>query len=158
MKRSRKVVSIKARSGGMTAECAWMVCRAGEGVSVGVSVGGDPLVGTPPAAALALLEHDPATAAAGLWGEPGTRFEEDGADVLLAGRFTKPLIAHVAGRFVEDSPAGAVFGHAAALIAADTGRPSAKIECLRAAGAHVAERLDDLGDLLRVALGRVPLS
>ncbi|MCC6628732.1 MAG: CoA-binding protein [Chloroflexi bacterium] len=146
-------VAVVSRSGGMTAECAWMVRRAGEGVSIAISVGGDPLVGTPPAAALALLERDPATAAAVLWGEPGTRFEEDVADLLLAGGFTRPLIVHIAGRFVEDFPAGAVFGHAAALIAGEAGRPSAKIGRLRAAGAHIAERLDDLGAQLRAVLG-----
>ena len=64
-------VAIVSRSGGMTAECAWMVRRAGEGVSLAVSVGGDPLIGTRPAAILAALERDSATAAAVLWGEPG---------------------------------------------------------------------------------------
>jgi succinyl-CoA synthetase alpha subunit len=145
-------VAVVSRSGGMTAECAWMVRRAGEGVSVAISVGGDPLVGTRPAEALARLEHDPATAAAVLWGEPGTAFEEEVADLLAAGGFTRPLIAHVAGRFVEELPAGAVFGHAAALVEGGQGRPSAKVERLRAAGALVADRLDDLGSLLHQVL------
>ena len=75
------------------------------------------------------------------------------AALLASGGFPKPLIAHVAGRFVEQQPAGTVFGHAAALVGADHGRPSDKAERLRAAGALVAERLDDLGPLLHRALG-----
>jgi succinyl-CoA synthetase alpha subunit len=145
-------VAVVSRSGGMTAECAWMVRRAGEGVSLAVSVGGDPLIGTRPAEILAELERDPATAAAVLWGEPGATYEEEVADLLLAGGFSKPLIAHVAGRFIEALPAGAVFGHAAALVQDEAGRPSAKAARLRAAGALVADRLDDLGGLLRGAL------
>jgi succinyl-CoA synthetase alpha subunit len=146
-------VAIISRSGGMTAECAWMVRRAGEGVSLAVSVGGDPLVGMRPAEVLARLASDRATAAAVLWGEPGTAYEEEVADLLAGGGFPKPLIAHVAGRFVEEQPAGTVFGHAAALVQAGQGAPSAKAERLRAAGALVADRLDDLGTLLRQALG-----
>jgi succinyl-CoA synthetase alpha subunit len=145
-------VAVVSRSGGMTAECGWMVRRAGEGVSLAVSVGGDPLIGTRPAELLAALERDPATAAAVLWGEPGATYEEEVADLLLAGGFTKPLIAHVAGRFIKDLPAGAVFGHAAALVQGEAGRLSAKTARLRAAGALVADRLDDLGGLLRGAL------
>jgi succinyl-CoA synthetase alpha subunit len=145
-------VAVVSRSGGMTSECAWMVRRAGEGVSLAVSVGGDPLLGTPPAEVLARLEADPATAAAVLWGEPGTTFEEEVADLLAAGGFTKPLIAHVAGRFVEEQPEETVFGHAAALVRSGRGHPAGKIARLRAAGALVADRLDDLGRLLQQAL------
>jgi succinyl-CoA synthetase alpha subunit len=133
-------VAVVSRSGGMTAECAWMVRRAGEGVSLAVSVGGDPLLGARPAEVLARLADDPATAAAVLWGEPGTGFEEEVADLLLAGGFAKPLVAHIAGRFVESFPAGAVFGHAAALVQGDQGRPSVKADLLRAAGASVPGR------------------
>jgi succinyl-CoA synthetase alpha subunit len=145
-------VAVVSRSGGMTAECAWLLRRAGEGVSLALSLGGDAVVGTRPAAALAQLEADPATAAAVLWGEPGTSFEEEVADLVRAGGFTKPLIAHVAGRFVEEQPAGTVFGHAAALVGAERGRPGEKIARLRAAGALVVERLDELGAAVRQAL------
>jgi succinyl-CoA synthetase alpha subunit len=145
-------VAILSRSGGMTTECAWMVSRAGLGVSIAVSVGGDPCIGTPPATLLAQLEHDPTTRAVVLWGEPGTRYEQQVADLVQAGGFTKPIVAHVAGHFVEDAPPGAVFGHAAALIDGDSSRPSVKVARLRAAGIHIAERLDDLGPLLHAAL------
>lgn len=145
-------VAVISRSGGMTAECAWMASRSGAGVSIAVSVGGDALIGTPPARLLARLEHDPATAAALLWAEPGTQFEEAVADLLEAGGFTKPLIAHVAGRFVEQQPAGTVFGHAAALIRGTQGRPSDKAERLKAAGALVSTDLADLDRLLTMAL------
>ena len=145
-------VGILSRSGGMTAECAWMVKRAGLGVSTAVSIGGDPLVGFPPAELLEEFEADPETEAVLLWGEPGTTHEEEVAARLAQGRFTKPLIAYVGGAFVDEMPEGTVFGHAAAFIHQGRGKVSHKRAALRAAGAHVAETFDEVIPLLREAL------
>ena len=51
-----------------------------------------------------------------MWGEPGTGYEENVADFVMNKGFTKPLIAYIAGRFVEEMPEGTVFGHAASII------------------------------------------
>jgi len=138
-----------SRSGGMTAECSWMVKKAGFGVSTSVSLGGDPLIGSPPKTILALFEKDPKTKAVVLWGEPGTSYEEDVADFMQEGGFTKPLIAYVAGRFVEDMSEGTVFGHAASIIEGGRGKPSLKSAYLREAGAHVANRFNEVIELLQ---------
>jgi len=148
-------VGVISRSGGMTAECSWMVKRAGFGVSTSVSIGGDPLIGSPPRDILNLFEKDAKTKAVVLWGEPGTRYEEDVADFVKKGGFTKPLIAHIAGRFVENMPEGTVFGHAASMIEGDSGKPSKKIEKLDDAGCYVAEKFNDIiGILQRVLPGK----
>jgi succinyl-CoA synthetase alpha subunit len=146
-------VGVISRSGGMTAECSWMVKRAGYGISTSVSIGGDPLIGAPPKAILQLFEKDPATKAVVLWGEPGTRYEEDVADFVKDGGFTKPVIAYSAGRFVEEMPEGTVFGHAASIIEGEVGRPSAKMARLREAGCHVADRFNDIIPILQEVLG-----
>ncbi|HBR10017.1 CoA-binding protein [Candidatus Bipolaricaulota bacterium] len=146
-------IGVISRSGGMTAECSWMVKRAGYGVSTSVSIGGDALIGTPPQALLPLFEEDEETEAVLLFSEPGTNFEEEVADSLEQRKFTKPLIAYVAGSFTEDMPEGTVFGHAAAIIERDVGRPSTKIERLAKAGAYVAEQFDDIIGLLRRVIG-----
>ncbi len=145
-------VGIISRSGGMAAECAWMVKRAGYGISTSVSVGGDALIGTTPAEALALFQLDGGTEAVVMWSEPGTAHEEDVADFLRAGGFTKPLLVYVAGRFMEGLPEGTVFGHAASIIQGDKGRPSVKMARLRGAGAQVAETFGDLVPMLQTAL------
>ena len=137
----------------MTAECSWMVKRAGYGVSTSVSIGGDPLIGSPPKEILKLFENDPKTAAVVLWGEPGTHYEESVAEFIQDGGFTKPLIAYVAGKFVEDMPEGTVFGHAASIIQGESGRPSLKIKKLKAAGVHVAEFFNDIVPILKDVLG-----
>ena len=90
----------------MTSEIGLMTRRVGLGVSTAISVGGDALIGTPPATLLPLFERDDETAGVVLFGEPGTRFEEEVAKVVHDRRYTKPLIAMVAGRFTETLPEG----------------------------------------------------
>ena len=138
----------------MTAECSWMVKRAGFGVSTSVSIGGDPLIGSPPKMILSLFEKDPKTKAVVLWGEPGTNYEEDVANFIKDGGFTKPLIAYIAGKFVEDMPEGTVFGHAASIIEGGMGKPSTKIAKLRDAGCYVAENFNDIIQILPQAMGK----
>lgn len=146
-------VGVISRSGGMTAETSWMVKKAGYGVSTSVSIGGDALIGSPPTTLLALFHNDEETKAVVLISEPGTSFEEDVADYVAAGHFTKPLICYIGGRFTEELPEGTVFGHAAAIIQGNSGRPSNKIRRLSEAGALVAENYDDIIIFLQKVLG-----
>jgi succinyl-CoA synthetase alpha subunit len=142
-------VGVISRSGGMTAECSWMVKKAGFGVSTSVSIGGDPIIGSPPKKILEMFERDEKTKAVVMWGEPGTSYEEEVADFIKDGGFTKPLIAYIAGRFVEGMPEGTVFGHAASIIEGNLGRPSNKMARLRDAGCHVADNFNDIITILR---------
>lgn len=146
-------VGVISRSGGMTAECSWMVKRAGFGVSTAVSIGGDPLIGSPPRDILARFEKDPKTKAVVEWGEPGTNYEEDVAEFIKQRGFTKPLIVYVAGKFVETMPEGTVFGHAASIIEGGAGKPSAKMAKLREAGAYAATNFNDIMSLLQKVMG-----
>jgi len=141
-------IGIISRSGGMTAELALMVKRAGFGVSTAVSVGGDACIGMPPAALLPQFMADPETTAIVLFGEPGTQFEEDVAAWYATVRPPKPVFALIAGRFTEQLPEGTPFGHAAAVIRAAQGRPSAKIAALRAVGVWAGDQLAELTEFL----------
>ena len=145
-------VGVISRSGGMTAECAWMVKKAGFGVSTCVSIGGDAFIGSPPKKILGMFEDDPVTKAVVMWGEPGTRYEQDVAEFVKNKGFTKPLIAYIAGRFVEEMPEGTVFGHAASIIEGDSGKPSIKMAHLRDAGCHVVENFNDIIPTLQNAM------
>jgi succinyl-CoA synthetase alpha subunit len=145
-------IGIISRSGGMTAELGLQLRLSGLGVSTAISVGGDAMLGLPPACALRLFENDPDTDAVLLFGEPGTTHEEEVANAIGTGSVRKPLVAYIAGMFTESMPRGTMFGHAGAIIEGDAGRPSAKVARLRQAGAYVAERLDDLVPLLRATL------
>ena len=145
-------VGIISRSGGMTAECAWMVKQAGFGVTTCVSIGGDAFIGSSPKKILGMFEDDPITKAVVMWGEPGTRYEEDVAEFVNNKGFTKPLIVYIAGRFVEKMPEGTVFGHAASIIEGDSGKPSIKMARLGDAGCHVIENFNDIIPILQNAM------
>jgi len=145
-------IGVISRSGGMTAECAWMVKRAGFGVTTCVSIGGDAFIGSPPKKILGMFEDDPKTKAVVLWGEPGTRYEEDVADFVKEGGFTKPLIAYIGGKFVEEMPEGTVFGHAASIIEGGVGKPSNKMTTLRDAGCYVPENFNDIINCVQIVM------
>jgi succinyl-CoA synthetase alpha subunit len=153
----RGPVGLMSKSGGMGAELCWMLTRAGIGQSTYVSTGAEPMSGTSFRDLLELFQADPETEAVVMWGEAGAPYEEEAADFVAGGGFTKPLFAVIAGRFTESLP-GVRFGHGGTLIEGGAGLPSAKIRALEAAGVTVVERLSDLPRLIAplIGAGRAP--
>jgi succinyl-CoA synthetase alpha subunit len=84
-------------------------------------------------------------------GELGGTMEEEVAEEIRAGRFTKPLVAFMGGR---TAPAGKKMGHAGAIVTGGTGTVAEKAKALEAAGAAVAARPRQVGELLQDRLGR----
>jgi succinyl-CoA synthetase alpha subunit len=145
-------VGLISRSGGLSAEVGLQLRRAGLGVSTVVSVGGDAMIGTPPAELYRLFLDDPDTGTVVYVGEPGTLLEEALAAELVSRADAKPLVAVVPGAFMEEFPSGTVFGHAGAVIEGGVGSPSDKKRLLASAGALVAERFDDIVPLVKEAI------
>lgn len=137
-------IGIISRSGGMTGECAWLMSRVGLGVSTAISVGGDPIIGLSPADALRMFEEDEGTDAVFLWGEPGTPYEEEAAALVASGGFTKPLVAFLAGYFIDSLPSGTVFGHTAAIVEDGKGLVATKRAALQDAGVVVVDTLNGI--------------
>lgn len=142
-------VGVMSRSGGQTSTVVWGLAQKGIGVSTAVHVGAEPVLGSTFAELLPLFEQDDATRAVVLFGEIGTVAEEEAAEVMRAGRFTKPLVAYIAGR---NLPAGMRFSHASAIIERGRGTAESKIKALEAAGAHVVERPAEIAAVLREKL------
>lgn len=148
-------IGVISRSGGMTAETSWMIKKAGYGVSTSIGIGGDSLIGTTIRDLLELFEKDEETRAVVTFSEPGTIFEEEAAQLIQDGGYTKPLISYIAGRFTESLPEGTVFGHAGAMITGQQGRPSTKMTKLREVGVHVLDHYDDMITVLKQVMGGV---
>lgn len=134
-------VGIISRSGGQTTTLAWAVKQAGLGISTAVHVGSEPVVGTSPAELLRMFEMDEDTHAVALFGEIGTVAEEEAAEVILMGEYTKPLFAFIAGAGVRP---GMRFSHASAIIEGGRGTAESKIDALRSAGALAFDHPEDL--------------
>lgn len=134
----RGKIGIVSKSGGMTSETAWVLKQAGFGVSTAVAIGGDVIAGTTYRDALEMFEEDDETDAVVMYGELGGTYEEQAAELLENGGFTKPLVAFIAGKFTEDLPSKR-YGHAGAIIRGDRGKPSEKERKLKDVGAHVVD-------------------
>jgi succinyl-CoA synthetase alpha subunit len=145
-------VAIASRSGGMTTEIANLLTTHGIGQSTCISIGGDPVVGSNFLDLVPLFDRDPETKAIVLFCEPGGVIEETLSERLLSEPIETPIVAFVAGRFVDHMP-GVRFGHASAIVEGTRGSTAGKIEHFQRAGIRVAESLNDMVSILKAFLG-----
>ncbi|MBW1690280.1 MAG: CoA-binding protein [Deltaproteobacteria bacterium] len=144
-------VGIASRSGGMTTEVANLLTTHGIGQSTCISMGGDPVVGSNFLDLVPLFDKDPDTKAIVLFCEPGGVIEERLSDVVLSEEIRTPIVAFVAGRFVDTMP-GVRFGHAATIVEGTRGTAAGKVERFQRAGIHVAEGFNDIVSILETLL------
>ncbi len=143
-------VGITSRSGGVTTSMAYYITQAGFGLSTMVHVGGDSVIGMTHADVLGQFQMDRHTEVVVMFGEIGTSQEEDAADLIESGGFTKPLIAYIGGKAAKE---GMRFSHAGAIIEGNTGTHAGKVKRLQEAGAIIAESYTDIPALVAEVLG-----
>ena len=114
-----------------------------------VNLGSEPVLGTTFAELLPLFQADDETDAVVYFGEIGTVMEEEAAEIIKSGGYTKPLVAYIAGKGL---PAGLRFSHASAIVEGGRGTAEGKIKVLREVGAHVVDRPEDIGPTLQHVL------
>jgi len=136
-------VGIISRSGGMSSSTAYYLGQAGVRISSIVHIGGDAVLGLRIPEVAMMFEADPATDAMVLFGEIGGTQEEELADLIAAGKITKPIAAYIGGKAAT---AGTRFSHAGAIIEGNKGTHAGKVAALRAAGATVVEAFGELPD------------
>jgi succinyl-CoA synthetase alpha subunit len=141
-------VGIASRSGGMTTEIANLLTTNGIGQSTCVAIGGDAMVGTNFLELIPLFDRDPDTEAVVLFCEPGGVIEEHLADMVIQNKIKLPIIAFLAGQFVDQMP-GVRFGHAATIVEGDRGSTRSKRAAFERAGIHVAEKFSDIVTILK---------
>ena len=140
-------VGVISRSGTLVYEAVDQLTKAGIGQSGSIGVGGDPIIGTSQAQALALLENDPNTAAIVLIGEIGGTAEQEAAEYIKT--MSKPVVAFIAG---ATAPPGRRMGHAGAIIAGAAGTAEAKQQALLDAGATVVKNPGEIGSQMLTVL------
>jgi succinyl-CoA synthetase alpha subunit len=144
-------VGVMSRSGGMTTEICNTLTAAGLGQSTAISIGGDAIIGQSYAELMPLFEADPQTRAIAIYSEPGGRMEADLARWANANESRLPVVAFMAGRFMDAMP-GMRFGHAGTIVEGRADTASEKIERLNEAGIAVAERIEDMPALIEQQL------
>jgi succinyl-CoA synthetase alpha subunit len=147
-------IGIMSRSGGMTTEIASTLTAAGLGQSTCVSIGGDAIVGTTYAELMPLFEADPQTEAIAIYSEPGGRMEAELAEWVRENDSRLPIVAFMAGRFMDEMK-GMRFGHAGTIVEGKEDTTAEKIARMEAAGISVAERIEEIPELIRQRLGGI---
>lgn len=138
-------VGLVSRSGTLTYEIAAGLSKKQLGQSTCLGLGGDPITGLNFIDALNMFEKDPQTKGVVLIGEIGGNLEELAAQHIAARKYSKPVVAFIAGR---SAPPGKRMGHAGAIVMGKAGTAENKIEAFRKAGVEVAEKPGDVAEML----------
>ena len=126
---------------------------AGLGQSTAVSIGGDAIIGSTYAELMQLFEADEETKGIVIYTEPGGRMEAELARWVTAqrgdgaGARDLPIVAFMAGRFMDEMP-GMSFGHAGTIVEGREDTAAEKIARLADAGIAVAERIEDIPEMI----------
>ncbi len=148
------VVGVMSRSGGMTTEISSSLTAAGLGVSTAVSIGGDAIIGSTYAELMPYFEADEETKAIVIYSEPGGRMEAQLADWQAENNSRLPIVAFMAGKFMDDeSMKGMTFGHAGTIVEGKEDSATEKIKRLESAGITVVERIDQIPDAVKERIG-----
>jgi succinyl-CoA synthetase alpha subunit len=151
----RGSVGVMSRSGGMTTEISSTLTAAGLGVSTAISIGGDPIIGSTYAELMPLFEDDEQTEAIVIYTEPGGRMEAQLSEWRTANNSRLPIVAFMAGRFMDDEEMkGMSFGHAGTIVEGKEDTATEKIARLEEAGIPVVERIDEIPDAVKKKLSK----
>jgi succinyl-CoA synthetase alpha subunit len=140
-------IGVISRSGGMTTEMSSTLSAAGLGQSTAVSIGGDAIIGSTYAELMPLFEADEQTKGIVIYTEPGGRMEAELAGWVTEHRSRLPIVAFMAGRFMDEMP-GMSFGHAGTIVEGKEDTAGEKIARLAQAGITVAERIEDIPQMI----------
>lgn len=138
-------IGVISRSGTLTYEVVYSLTTATYGQSTCIGIGGDPIIGTNFNELLAMFEADAGTDGVVLIGEIGGEDEERAAQ-FIDEEMNKPVVAFISGR---TAPPGKRMGHAGAIVSGNRGTAEAKLKALGEVGVPVADRPDQIPQLLR---------
>ena len=144
-------IGVISRSGGMTTEMSSTLSAAGLGQSTAVSIGGDAIIGSSYAELMPLFEADEQTQGIVIYTEPGGRMEAELARWVTEHESRLPIVAFMAGRFMDEMP-GMSFGHAGTIVEGIQDTASEKIALLAQAGITVAERIEDIPEMIKAKI------
>ena len=135
-------VAVVSTSGGMTNELIRAVVGADRRVSFAVALGGDRFPALSLKETFMLAEKDVHTDAVVYFGELGGSDEYEIIDLIEQKKYTKPLVAYIAGVIDESFPQHVQFGHAKALVQNKDESARAKRIALRNAGVTTSDTFD----------------
>ncbi len=146
-------IGIISRSNGIVTELSTLLAAEGLGVSTIVTLGTERILFSSFVDILPLFAEDEETRGVLLFGEPGGAYEAEAAAWIAARAYPKPIVAYIAGRFIDALPEGTILGHRGVVIERGLGSPTDKIRRLRDAGVQVVDFLEEIPAAFREVLG-----
>ena len=117
-------VGVISRSGGQTTTLCWNICREGFGISTAINLGVRAGPWYDVSGTLSnFFQEDDKTDIVAYFGEIGGVMEEEAAELIKQKKYTKPLVAFIAGRGLTS---GIRFSHASAIIEGGKGTAEGK--------------------------------
>lgn len=141
-------IAVVSGSGGMTNELINVAIQAGHRLSFALSYGGDRFPILSPRDAFLLAESDPDTKTVLYYGELGGEDEYELVKLKEEGKFTKQVVAHIAGTVASLFPESPQFGHAKAKADKERATASAKRSALKSAGFSVSNSFTEFIQLV----------
>ena len=139
-------VGVISRSGGQSGTVPWALKVAGLGISTALHIGTEPVLGLTMADVLKMFEKDEQTRSVAIFGEIGGTLEEEAAEAVTNGDFTKPLVVFIAGAW---APEGMRFSHASSIVERGRGTAQGKIKALSDAGAYVVDSPEEIAPKIK---------
>jgi succinyl-CoA synthetase alpha subunit len=142
-------VGIMSRSGGLSASTGYYICQTGIGISTICHVGGDAVIGLTFPEVAEMFEQDDETKLIVMIGEIGGSQEEQVADLVAAGKITKPIVAYIGGKAAQS---GTRYSHAGAIIEGGKGTWQGKVDRLREVGVTIVEQFGEIPEKVKEVL------
>lgn len=139
----RGSIAVCSTSGGMVNELINAVVDSGRRISFAACVGGDRFPITSLTDVFETAEADPDTKGVVYFGELGGSDEYEIIELIRDKRFTKPLVAYIAGTIDDAFEERMQFGHAKALVRVRDESALAKRSALTKAGVHAPHTYSD---------------
>ena len=140
-------IAVLSASGGMTNELINIAIGSGHHLSFALAFGGDRFPALSPRDAFLIAESDPETKTVLYYGELGGEDEYELLKLREEGKFTKDVIAHIAGTVSSLFKEAPQFGHAKAKANKKSETALAKRKALKEAGFQVSNSFSHFLDL-----------
>ncbi len=140
----RGPIGVISRSNGIVNELSGLLAAGGLGVSTIVTLGTERILFSSFVDILRLFADDEETKGVLLFGEPGGAYEAEAADWIAAHGYAKPIVAYIAGKFIDNLAEGTILGHRGVVIERGLGSPTDKIRRLQSAGVRVVAFNEDI--------------
>jgi len=137
-------IGLISRSNGLIYELSIALKKNKLGISTAVSIGTEKIPFSDFIDVYKHFDNDDETKLVILLGSAGSLLEDDFVNYYSTLVNPKPVVAFIAGRFVDDLESGISFGHISSIVEGNKGKTKNKISKMKESGIYVSEFIQDI--------------